>query len=378
MFRTLFNLLKALIFLAFLTALAVAGGLWWYADQPLKLGTASVDLTIAPGSSMRSAARQAAQVLPVQPDVLAILARLSGRDTQIKAGSYEIESGITPLGLIDKLTRGDVTMQELVIPEGWSFRQFRAALDGHAAVAHTTQGMDDAAVLALIQGTAGPGKSDESGSQSGSQAGGETTAQAASQTAATAAAQAAAATAAYKHPEGLFFPDTYLFAKGAKDVDILRRAYRAMDKRLAAEWERRAPGLPYATAYEALIMASIVEKETGQAKERPQIAGVFVNRLRRGMLLQTDPTIIYGLGAQFDGNLRKRDLTTDGPYNTYTRAGLPPTPIALPGLAAIQAALKPMRTDAIFFVARGDGTHEFSATLEAHNRAVNKYQRRGR
>ena len=358
MFRTLFNLLKALIFLAFLTALAVAGGLWWYADQPLELGTASVDLTIAPGSSMRSAARQAAQVLPVQPDVLAVLARISGRDTQIKAGSYEIERGITPLGLIDKLTRGDVTMQELVIPEGWSFRQFRAALDGHAAVAHTTQGMDDAAVLALIQGMVGARKAPESGSQSGSQTGGKA--------------------AAYKHPEGLFFPDTYLFAKGSKDVDILCRAYRAMDKRLAAEWERRAPGLPYATAYEALIMASIVEKETGQAKERPQIAGVFVNRLRRGMLLQTDPTIIYGLGAQFDGNLRKRDLTTDGPYNTYTRAGLPPTPIALPGLAAIQAALKPMRTDAIFFVARGDGTHEFSATLEAHNRAVNKYQRRGR
>ena len=379
MFRALLNLLKALIFLAFLTALAVAGGLWWYADQPLKLGTASVDLTIAPGSSMRSAARQAAQVLPVQPDVLAILARLSGRDTQIKAGSYEIESGITPLGLIDKLTRGDVTMQELVIPEGWSFRQFRAALDGHAAVAHTTQGMDDAAVLALIQGTAGPGKSDESGSQSGARAGGQAVAQTTSQAASqTAPPTTAAQTATYKHPEGLFFPDTYLFAKGAKDVDILRRAYRAMDKRLAAEWERRAPGLPYATAYEALIMASIVEKETGQAKERPQIAGVFVNRLRRGMLLQTDPTIIYGLGAQFDGNLRKRDLTTDGPYNTYTRAGLPPTPIALPGLAAIQAALKPMRTDAIFFVARGDGTHEFSATLEAHNRAVNKYQRRGR
>ena len=179
------------------------------------------------------------------------------------------------------------------------------------------------------------------------------------------------------HPEGWFFPDTYLFAKGSKDIDILRRAHRAMKKRLAAEWERRAPGVPYASAYEALIMASIVEKETGQAKERPQIAGVFVNRLRRGMLLQTDPTIIYGLGVGFDGNLRKRDLQADGPYNTYTRAGLPPTPIALPGLAAIQAALKPARTDALYFVARGDGTHEFSASLEAHNRAVNKFQRRG-
>ena len=369
MLRFLFSLVKALIFLVFLTVIAVAGGLWWYADQPLKLGADNVDLTITPGSSMRSAARQAAQVMPVQPDVLAILARISGRDTQIKAGSYEIENGTTPLALIDKLTRGDVTMQELSIPEGWSFRQFRAALDSHVAVAHVTRGMEDVAVLAAIakiekapaSQTGKPegrfGKSVDNGSESGS--------------------MKDAAQLVPKHPEGLFFPDTYLFAKGAKDIDILRRAYRAMNKRLAGEWARRAPGVPYGNAYEALIMASIVEKETGQAKERPQIAGVFVNRLKRGMLLQTDPTIIYGLGAQFDGNLRKRDLTTDGPYNTYTRAGLPPTPIALPGLAAIQAALKPARTDALYFVARGDGTHEFSATLEAHNRAVNKFQRRG-
>ena len=180
-----------------------------------------------------------------------------------------------------------------------------------------------------------------------------------------------------RHQEGLFFPDTYLFAKGSADVTVLRRAYRAMQRRLESEWRRRAPGVPYASVYEALIMASIVEKETAQARERPLIAGVFVNRLRRGMLLQTDPTVIYGLGTSFDGNLRKRDLQSDGPYNTYTRAGLPPTPIALPGLAALQAALNPARTDAIYFVARGDGSHEFSASLEAHNRAVNKFQRRG-
>lgn len=334
--RSLFNLLKALIFLAFLTAAGIAGSLWWYSGQPLALGVDSVDFTVAPGSSMRSAARQAASVLPVHTDVLVLLARLSGRDTQIKAGSYEVENGITPVALIDKLTRGDVTMQELTIPEGWTFRQFRAALDAHTGVTHLTQGLDDATVLARLALADSPA-----------------------------------------HPEGWFFPDTYLFAKGAKDLDILRRAHRAMKNRLAGEWERRTPGVPYRNAYEALIMASIVEKETGQARERPQIAGVFVNRLRRGMLLQTDPTIIYGLGASFDGNLRKRDLTTDGPYNTYTRAGLPPTPIALPGLAAIQAALKPARTDALYFVAKGDGSHEFSASLEAHNRAVNKYQRRG-
>ena len=355
MFRLLANLFKALIFLAFLTAAAAAGGLWWYSGQPISLGVDTVDLTVNPGSSMRAAARQAAQVMPVHADLLVLLARIEGRDTQIKAGSYEIENGITPLALIDKLTRGDVTMQELSIPEGWTFRQFRAALDAHAGVLHATQGMSDAAVLA------------------------QEVVPAAAQTSPTIATTNATADSGVvpSHPEGWFFPDTYLFAKGSKDIDVFRRAHRAMKKRLTAEWERRAPSVPYANAYEALIMASIVEKETGQARERPQIAGVFVNRLRRGMLLQTDPTIIYGLGETFDGNLRKRDLQTDGPYNTYTRGGLPPTPIALPGLAAIQAALKPARTDALFFVARGDGTHEFSATLDAHNRAVNKYQRRG-
>ena len=370
-FRLLFNILKALIFLAFLTIATIGGGLWWYSGQRLSLGADSVDFTVNPGSSMRAAAYQAAQVLPVHADLLVLLARSQGRDTQIKAGSYEIENGITPLALIDKLTRGDVTMQELSIPEGWTFRQFRAALDAHAGVLHATQGMSDAAVLAQV--VAGGAAGAAAGTRLATPPG-------AAAASGNPAARSAAASigAAPTHPEGWFFPDTYLFAKGSKDIDILRRAHRAMKKRLAAEWERRAPGVPYANAYEALIMASIVEKETGQARERPQIAGVFVNRLRRSMLLQTDPTIIYGLGEAFDGNLRKRDLQTDGPYNTYTRSGLPPTPIALPGLAAIQAALKPASTQALFFVARGDGSHEFSATLDAHNRAVNKYQRGGR
>ncbi len=333
------RIFKALIFLGILSVLGAAAGLWWYASRPILLGVASVDFTIPPGSSMRAAARLAAGSMPVYPDALVLLARLTNRDTRIKAGSYEIESGTTPLELMEKLTRGDVTLQELTIPEGWTFRQFRAALDAHPGVTHTTQGSSDASLLAAIVRA-------EPGGQS-------------------------------RHPEGLFFPDTYLFAKGASDTAVLRRAYRAMQRRLDSEWGRRAPGVPYANVYEALIMASIVEKETGQARERPLIAGVFVNRLKRGMLLQTDPTVIYGMGSSFDGNLRKRDLQQDGPYNTYTRAGLPPTPIALPGLAALQAALNPARTDAVFFVAKGDGTHEFSATLEAHNRAVNKYQRRG-
>jgi UPF0755 protein len=298
----------------------------------------SADLNIPSGSSMRAAARLAAATVPVQPDVLVALARISGRDTQIKAGSYEIERGVTPMGLIDQLTRGDVTLQELRIPEGWTFRQFRTALDAHPGVTHTVTGVSDADLLAQISKAEGGG--------------------------------------ADKHPEGLFFPDTYLFAKGSKDTDVLRRSYRLMKKRIATEWEKRDSNLPYATPYEALIMASIVEKETGQARERPLIARVFLNRLKKNMLLQTDPTIIYGMGEKFDGNLRKRDLQEDGPYNSYTRTGLPPTPIALPGAAAIQAVLHPADTDAIYFVAKGDGTHEFSATLEAHNRAVNRYQRK--
>ena len=335
----MFRIFKALIFLSILSFAGIGGGIWWYAHRPIVLATENVDLLIPPGSSMRSAARLAAASMPVYPDALVLLARISGRDTRIKAGSYEVSSGITPLDLIDKLTRGDVTQQELTIPEGWSFRQFRAALDAHVGIEHATRGLTDLQVLELIA-KAEPGSNP-------------------------------------KHPEGLFFPDTYLFAKGSADIAILRRAYRAMSKHLAGEWQRRAAGVPYANPYEALIMASIVEKETGQARERPLIAGVFVNRLRRGMLLQTDPTVIYGLGAGFDGNLRRRDLQQDGPYNTYTRGGLPPTPIALPGLAALQAALNPARTDALYFVARGDGTHEFTASLEAHNRAVNRYQRRG-
>jgi UPF0755 protein len=181
--------------------------------------------------------------------------------------------------------------------------------------------------------------------------------------------------ASESHPEGIFAPETYLFDPGTSDLEILRQAYKAQAKTLQQAWAERAPDLPYKTPYEALIMASIVEKETGVAAERPLIAGVFVNRLRAGMLLQTDPTVIYGLGERFDGNLRKRDLLADGPYNSYTRAGLPPTPIALPGKASIQAALKPATTDALYFVARGDGTSHFSSNLAEHNRAVDKYQR---
>jgi UPF0755 protein len=233
---------------------------------------------------------------------------------------------------LGKLTRGDVTQDEIVFVEGKTFRQLRAVLDAHAALRHDTAGLKDQEILVLIN-------------------------------------------ASEKHPEGLLYPDTYLFAKGSSDLAILKRAYRAMQQRLAIEWQRRDPLVPYATPYEALIMASIVEKETGRAEDRPSVSAVFSNRLRLGMMLQTDPTVIYGVGERFDGNLRKRDLQFDTPYNTYTRPGLPPTPISMPGLASIQVTLRPPKSDKLYFVARGDGTSEFSRNLDEHNRAVAKYQR---
>jgi UPF0755 protein len=263
------------------------------------------------------------------------LARALGREREIKAGSYEIAEPVTPIELLDKLTRGDVLQAEVRLIEGWTFAQFRAALDASGDLRHDTAGLEDSQILARLE-------------------------------------------APEPHPEGLFFPDTYLFGKGASDLAVLRRAYRAMQRHLKAEWEARDPAVPYRSPYEALIMASIIEKETGKPAERDLIAGVLVNRLRIGMRLQADPTIIYGLGASFDGNLKRSHLLEDGPYNTYTRAGLPPTPIAMPGLAALRAALRPGKTEALYYVSRGDGSSQFSRTLDEHNRAVSKFQRGGR
>jgi len=256
-------------------------------------------------------------------------------ETSIKAGSYEVSRGITLYDLLNKLTRGDVTQSEIALIEGWTFRQMRERLDAHPDLRHDSKGLPDVEIMRLIG----------------------------------APAQSA---------EGMFFPDTYLFAKQSRDLDVLLRAYRSMQRHLAREWEARAVGLPYADAYQALIMAAIVEKETGNDQDRPLVAAVFVNRLRQGMLLQTDPSVIYGLGARFDGNLRKRDLQADTPYNTYTRGGLPPTPIAMPGLASLQAALHPAASSAVYFVARGDGGSQFSRTLDEHNQAVNRYQKLGK
>jgi UPF0755 protein len=317
-----------------LLALGVLGGAAaWWVHQPLKQGADVLDLTIEPGSSPSVVALAVADAgVKVDPMLLYWWFRLSGESRNIKAGSYEIEPGQTPRTLLAKLVRGAEALRSITLIEGLTFAQIRQVLAKDEQLKQETRGLkpDD-----IMQKLGKPGL----------------------------------------NPEGRFFPDTYTFAKGASDLAVLRLALRAMDKNLDAAWSTRQPDSPLKTPEQALILASIVEKETGQSRDRAQIAGVFINRLKIGMLLQTDPTVIYGMGEKFDGNLRKRDLQTDTPWNTYTRAGLPPTPIAMPGRAALIAAVQPAPTKALYFVARGDGTSQFSATLEEHNRAVNKYQR---
>jgi UPF0755 protein len=260
-----------------------------------------------------------------------VLGRLQAHSGTIKAGIYELPASISQIAILQKLARGDVLMAEVTFIEGWTFSQARAALDLSPALRHETAGLSDAEILRRLK-------------------------------------------APEAHPEGLFFPDTYRFNSGASDLQVLQRSYQTMHARLQAAWDKRRSELPYANPYEMLIMASIIEKETGRPEDRGLIAAVFINRLRRGMRLQTDPSVIYGLGAAFDGNLRKRDLLDDAPYNTYTRAGLPPTPIALPSQASLDAAVSPAESSALYFVSRGDGTSHFSETLEEHNRAVQKFQ----
>jgi UPF0755 protein len=325
--------IKRILLLALCLTLLAVAGLGWYAISPLKLRSDPADFSIKPGSSLKSAARQIVESgVRLHAWQFILLGRVLGKAGTIKAGSYEVGSGIVPLALLDKLTEGEVTQAEVALIEGWTFRQVRAALNADPGVRHESIALSDAEIMARL-GAAG------------------------------------------RNPEGLFFPDTYLFGKGASDLDILRRAYAAMDRQLQLAWKQRAPDLPYRSPYEALTMASVIEKETGQASDRALIGGVFVNRLRIGMMLQTDPSVIYGLGENFDGNLRKKDLLADTPHNTYTRTGLPPTPIAMPGQASLQAALNPAKTTALYFVARGDGSSEFSRTLAEHERAVAKYQR---
>ena len=325
-------LIRALILLLFLAALA-AGGAWWWLNQPLNLTAPNLELEIELGTTPRGVAQNVVKA-GVQTDARLLYAwfRLSGKDRAIKAGNYELSTGLTPYELLQKLARGEESLRALTIVEGWNWRQVRAALAREEFLKQDSAGLSDEAVMTAL-GRVGV------------------------------------------MPEGRFFPDTYTYAKGSSDMAVLRRAMHSMDRRLADAWAMRAANTPLKSADEALTLASIVEKETGRAADRALIAGVFANRLRIGMRLQTDPTVIYGVGASFDGNLRKRDLQTDTPWNTYTRAGLPITPIAMPGKAALMAAVQPDQTKALYFVAKGDGTSHFSASLDEHNRAVNRYQR---
>lgn len=323
------------LLLAALVAMAAAAAAAFWLQRPLPLATPRVELSIEPGQTARQIA-DGWVAAGVQAPAWALYHwfRFSGDARRIRAGSYEVEAGITPRGLLAKMVAGDETLERLRLIEGWTWAQFRAALAAAPHLRREALALDDAALMAAL---GRPGQS----------------------------------------PEGRFYPDTYLYSRGVSDLAVLRRAAQAMQRQLDAAWAQRAADLPLERPEQALILASIVEKETGTPADRARIAGVFVNRLRIGMPLQTDPSVIYGLGPAFDGNLRKRDLQTDTPYNSYTRRGLPPTPIAMPGAAALRAAVQPEATRALYFVARGDGSSVFSEDLAAHNRAVNQYQRGG-
>lgn len=323
--------------------LLLVGGLalgWLWVDyqsfqeRPLAVGEQGAEFAVKPGMSLRSVARHLheREILD-RPRYLVLLGRLAGNAQQIQAGEYRIDPGTTPAQLLEAMVRGRVIQYALTLVEGWNFREMMAAVNASPHLEHTLSGAAPAEIMAAI------GRPEE-------------------------------------HPEGRFFPDTYHFPRGLSDREFLERAYRAMEERLSHEWAGRSEGLPFETPYEALIMASIVEKETGVPNERPAIAGVFIRRLEKGMRLQTDPTVIYGLGEAYDGNIRRRDLESYTPYNTYRIGGLPPTPIAMPGGAALHAVMHPADGNALYFVSKGDGSHYFSATLQEHNEAVRKYQLR--
>lgn len=332
----LLKLLSASLFVLLLAA-AVAGGVTYrdFTSTPLNISEPGMTYEVATGKTLTMVAQDLQQRGMLSHAVyLVALSYLQGGKHSVRAGEYMLLPGTTPPQLLEQLALGKVMDHVLTLVEGWTFRQVLDAVARNEKLEHTLGGLPDAEIMARL-GFAG------------------------------------------QHPEGRFYPDTYHFPRGTSDADFLKRAYRAMQQHLLAAWETRSADLPFNTPEEALILASIVEKETGLASERPQIAGVFVRRMRLGMPLQTDPTVIYGMGDSFDGNLRRSDLRVDTPYNTYTRSGLPPTPIAMPGLEAIRAVLHPAEGDALFFVARGDGGHVFSATLAEHNRAVYEYQING-
>lgn len=326
--------LRVLLGGCLLGVVCAASALLWWLHQPLELAEPAVELSIEAGATPRQIAQGWVDAgVRTSPFLLYEWFRWSGQARSIRAGNYELTAGITPRALLNKLIAGDETLARVVFIEGWTFRQVREALAKAPSLRADSQALSDTELMATLG------------------AGGQSS-------------------------EGRFFPDTYTYARGSSDLAVLKRAHQAMALRLAASWQQRAADTPLRSADEALTLASIIEKETGRQEDRGRIAGVFVNRLRKGMPLQTDPSVIYGLGTQFDGNLRKRDLQQDHPYNTYIRAGLPPTPIAMPGRAALIAAVQPARTSALYFVARGDGSSQFSDSLPEHNRAVQQFQKR--
>ncbi|MGF6712537.1 UPF0755 protein [Luteibacter sp. W1I16] len=328
---------RVILLVALLVAIAAGSWLWFdwarFARTPLAVSKTGQSIDVARGASFKDIVRdlrnrKASGASPLYWRLLVMQMHASGR---LHAGEYALRPGMTPRELIGDMASGKVMQRNFTIVDGWTFADLRRALASVDTLRHDTASLDDASLMKQL-GAEGD------------------------------------------NPEGRFLPETYAYVKGDTDSSILKRAYAAMTKTLDAAWPARAPGLPLATPYEALILASIVEKETGRADERPRIAGVFVRRLQQRIMLQTDPTVIYGMGPAYAGNIHKSDLTADTPYNTYTRMGLPPTPIALPGRAAIQAALHPAEGKELYFVARGDGSHVFSSTLEEHNRAVACYQ----
>lgn len=324
--------IKYLLLLSVLAVIGFSAWFYYYAKTPLKLMPEAQEISIKPNSGLKSIANQLVDQKVISNALpFVILVRILGKDTFLQAGEYTLIKNISPYQLILSLNHGKSTQGSITFIEGKTFKQMRAKLARNSSVKSTIANLNDVEIMRLV----GRGE---------------------------------------KHAEGLFFPDTFYFDRNTEDIVLLKRSYEIMQNKLSQTWANRASGLPYKNSYEALIMASIIEKETGKSSERPMIAGVFLNRLRIGMRLQTDPTVIYGMGENYNGNIRKKDLLTDTAYNTYTRSGLPPTPIAMPGLAAIEAALHPEKTKALYFVGKGDGSHAFTNSLVEHNQAVTKYQ----
>lgn len=334
--KPLMRAFKLLVVAVVVATLLPALGAWWL-QNPLELPPSAsaetpLEVNVPPGASARAVAQAVSQAgVRTSSVLLYAWFRLSGQSRAIKAGTYEIAPGTTPRSLLDKLVRGEQALRSLTLVEGWNIRELLQAVRSSPDLTQDLDGLSPEEVMARI------GYPE-------------------------------------RHPEGRFFPDTYRMVKHTPASTVLRQAAQAMDERLAQAWAERAPDTPLKSADEALILASIIEKETGIERDRPMVGAVFNNRLRIGMRLQTDPGVIYGLGERFDGNLRRADLLADTPYNSYTRAGLPPTPIAMPGWSSLRAAVRPADTRALYFVARGDGTSQFSATLDEHNAAVRRFQ----